>query len=64
MFRLCYNGQQVSGTFTKFEDAVRAQVASGDDYAVTWIQKRDHETGEWFGDLRARFEAVKCRLGI
>lgn len=47
IYRLCYNGQQVSEEYATLKEAAKAQLASGDSYAVTWIQFYDG-FGEWF----------------
>lgn len=60
--RLCFNGQQVHGSFSSMREAAQAQIAQGDDYGVTWIQERDSDTGEWFGVSRARFEKAARTL--
>lgn len=61
-FRLCFNGQQVHGSFSSIREATKAQLTHGDDYGITWIQERDSDTGDWFAVSRKRYARAVSTL--
>lgn len=53
MYRLNFNGQQVSRNYPSLAAARRA-LESLPDPRATWIQRLDPETGDWFAVPRSR----------